>query len=160
MAFRLIVPTLALTLCSLSVGQEPDSPDKVRESILKAVNEMRADGKVVPLKVNAKLETAAQKHAENMAKQQKQEHDLDGKTPRDRVLAEGYKMAGAGENIVMVKKTKNITDAAALAIKAWKDSPSHYQNIMRGFVSETGVGLAQDKDGYWYFCQVFAAPKK
>ena len=110
MAFRLIVPMLALTLCGLGVGQEPDSVDKVRESILKAVNELRADGKVAPLKPNAKLEAAAQKHAENMAKQQKLDHELDGKTPKDRVLAEGYKLAGAGENIVTIKKTKNASD--------------------------------------------------
>jgi uncharacterized protein YkwD len=160
MSTRLFVPPLVLALCGLALGQEADSTDKVRESVHKAVNELRADGKVAPLKRNAKLDAAAQKHAENMARQQKQEHELDGKTVKDRILAEGYKMSGAGENIIAVRQIKNAGEAAIVAVKAWKDSPVHLQHIMRKLVTETGVGMAQDKDGYWYFCQVFAVPRK
>jgi uncharacterized protein YkwD len=160
MSTSLFVGPLALALCGLGLGQEADSTDKVRESVHKAVNELRVDGKVAALKRNAKLDAAAQKHAENMARQQKQEHELDGKTVKERILAEGYKLSGAGENIIAVRQIKNAGEAATVAVKAWKDSPLHLQNIMRKAVSETGVGVAQDKDGYWYFCQVFAAPRK
>jgi uncharacterized protein YkwD len=160
MASRLFIPILALALCGLAIAQEPDSPDKVRDVVFKAVNDLRAEGKVAPLKRNAKLDAAAQKHAENMAKQQKAAHDLDGKSVKDRVQAESYKFSGLGENIAPVRQTKDPRDAATVAVQAWKESPGHYQNIMRSIVTETGIGMAQDKDGNWYFCQVFAMPKK
>jgi uncharacterized protein YkwD len=160
MSIRLIASTLVLVLCGFAVAQDTDTTDKARESIFKAVNDLRADGKVAALKRNAKLDAAAQKHAENMAKQQKASHELDGKTLKDRVAAEGYKLSGAGENIVAVPFTKDADTAATKAVKSWKDSPGHYQNIMRNLVTETGIGAAQDKDGTWYFCQVFAVSKK
>jgi uncharacterized protein YkwD len=159
MAFRLFVSTFVVAACGIALGQEPD-PDKVRESLFQAINELRTDAKKAALKRNTKLDAAAQKHAENMAKQQKQEHTLDGKTVIDRMKAEGYLMSGGGENIVAIKLTKDPAEAVKMAVKAWKDSPGHYENIMRAVFKETGVGMAQDKDGYWYMCQVFAVPRK
>jgi uncharacterized protein YkwD len=159
MSIRLFVPALSLALCGLALGQDADSTDKVRESLHKAVNELRADGKVAALKRNAKLDAAAQKHAENMARQQKQAHTLDGKNVKDRILTEGYKLSAGGENIVAVP-TKNPGEAAKIAVKAWQDSPGHLENMIKKLFTETGVGMAQDKDGHWYFCQVFAVPRK
>ena len=52
-----------------------------------------------PLKPSALLFKVAQAHSENMAKQGKMEHDLDGKTPFQRLQAAGNKYSRAHENI-------------------------------------------------------------
>src|SRR2546425_10830382 len=58
--------------------------EKLRAAIHKGVNNLRAEKKLAPLVRNAKLDAAAQKHAENMASQEKLAHELDGKTVKDR----------------------------------------------------------------------------
>jgi uncharacterized protein YkwD len=148
---------MAATVCFLG-GQGAEILDKYRDGIHNKVNELRAKGKLDPLTRNAELEAAAQKHAENMAKHDKYSHELDGKRSADRLLMEGYAPTLVAENIAQATAGSN--KSAAAVVDAWRYSPGHYKNIMHEQVTETGIGVAKSKSGKWYFCQVFAAPKK
>ena len=107
---------------------------------------------------NEQLDTAAQKHAENMARQDKLTHELDGKRSKDRVIMEGYSARVVAENIAQAPAGAGKSPAAV--VEAWRYSPGHYKNILLEPVTETGIGVAKGKSGQWYYCQVFAAPKK
>src|SRR5947207_3103827 len=88
-----LFPVLALSL-NLAV-QDKQGPPKLEltaaeKTILDLTNKARADEKLPPLVPNLKLSQAARQHSTNMAKQEKMEHELDGKKPVDRVKAVGY----------------------------------------------------------------------
>jgi uncharacterized protein YkwD len=159
-----------VTALSLVGAQESETVDKWRDDLHKAINDLRAEGKVAPLKRNAKLDAAAQKHAENMARQYKfgddlkNLHVLDGKGPVERLAVEQYAFTQFGENIAFTGpgasgKTKGDT-AVASALKFWQGSAIHYKNVMNTGFSESGMGMAQTKAGKWYVCAVFASPQK
>ena len=155
MPFRVAV--VAVAVCLLA-GQGSDSIDQCRAGIHDKVNALRGKEGLPPLVRNDQLEAAAQKHAENMAKQDKMSHELDGKRSKERVLMEGYPAIVVAENIAQAPAPSAKT--AAAVVESWRYSPGHYRNILLEAAVETGVGVAKGKSGKWYYCQVFAAPKK
>jgi uncharacterized protein YkwD len=106
------------------------------------------------LTVNMLLNTAAQGHAEDMAKRNYFEHDTpDGVTPTQRMRAAGYTGGTTGENIAYGQRD------AADVVQAWIDSPGHCRNIMSGGYSEIGIGVYRDPaSGRIYWVQNFGAP--
>jgi uncharacterized protein YkwD/precorrin-6B methylase 2 len=151
-------------------GGKSDDTDKVRAALHKAINDLRGEAKVEPLARNAMLDVVAQKHADNMAKQDKygddnkNGHVLDGKTFKDRLDDAGYPYASANENVSWVQvpsSKKAVVDTVVPAIlKSWKNTPDSYKAILSTDFTETGIGVAQSKSGKWYVCQVFGTPKK
>src|SRR5947209_6429181 len=100
----------------------PDEPppdyDNVLEGLVEANNHERTEADLPPLKVNAKLEAAAKKHAKDMAEHKKMDHKgSDGSTPFERMEAEGYHYRRAGENIAYGRFTLE------RLMKGWMDSP-------------------------------------
>src|SRR5947208_1536607 len=69
------------------------------KEILELANAARKDQQLEPLRVNATLMKCARQHSLNMAKQAKMAHELDGKSPFDRLRAVGYDYRRAGENV-------------------------------------------------------------
>jgi uncharacterized protein YkwD len=148
-----------LTIAACLVGAPgTDSADKFRDALHDKVNELRAKEGLLPLTRNEMLDPAAQKHAENMAKQDKMAHELDGKRSLDRVPKEEYAASVVAENIAQVPVRGSNKPAAV--VDAWRCSPGHYRNIKLEPATETGLGAAKSKSGKWYYCQVLAAPKK
>jgi uncharacterized protein YkwD len=133
------------------------APLKVSEQekkFLDLTNLERKKKDLPPLKANPLLFKAARAHSENMARQRKKDHNLDGKTPLDRMTAAGYKYETGAENLAGADT--GIT--AEEVVKAWMDSESHRDNILYDKFTETGLGLAKDKDGHVYITQLFAKP--
>jgi len=96
-----------------------------------------------PLKLNSKLNTSAQKHANDMAK-----HDYFSHTSRNgtswskRIKKAGFKNPG-GENIAYGFPT------AVSVVQAWLASPGHRRNILDCNFKYIGVGYAPANGGYW-----------
>jgi uncharacterized protein YkwD len=145
--------------------QAAQSRVDVRAEFFRRINELRAKDEVPALVRSDKLDAAAQKHAANMANQDKvgdddkNPHVLDGKSPRQRAEAEGYQGRSIGENLGMVFGVDSGQKGLDIAIPGWVKSEPHYKNIMNPSFEESGVGLAQSKSGKWYYCQVFGTPK-
>lgn len=111
----------------------------------------KADKELSPLKMNPKLMEAARKHAENMATQEKMEHELDGKNVADRADAAGYDWKTVGENIAARhSKPKDV-------LEAWMKSEVHRNNILKDEFTEIGVAVAKSKKGDLYWVQVFGS---
>jgi uncharacterized protein YkwD len=122
------------------------------QKLLQLTNDERKGKNLPPLKANPVLCQVARAHAANMVKQGKMEHNLDGKTPYDRIKGAGYKYALAGENLA-------VGDASQEEVmKAWMKSKIHRENILDGVFTEIGLGLAADAKGKVYYTQVFGTP--
>jgi Cysteine-rich secretory protein family len=122
----------------------PDLP-QVEQHIVEMTNQVRREQKLPPLKVNAMLAKAARAFALNVAQSGKFSHTADGRTPAQRAESAGYKHCDIAENLAMDEDNRGF-DTGALALQAiagWMNSPPHRANIMRGSVSEIGVGVAR-----------------
>ena len=124
------------------------------QTVLDLTNKAREKEKLPPLKLNTVLVKVARAHSENMARQEKMAHELDGKGPSQRIKDAGYAASWGGEN---VGETNG--DTAEAIFKMWMDSPPHRANILKDKYTEIGVGVARNAKGEMYYTQVFAAPK-
>ncbi|ROO89309.1 uncharacterized protein YkwD [Actinocorallia herbida] len=113
---------------------------KVELKVLQLTNAERAKAGCAALKPNARLARAAQKHSKDMAVNDYFSHDSqDGRSPWDRIKAEGYTDPGA-ENIAAGYPT------AAAVVKGWMNSAGHKANILNCKLKALGVG---EYKNYW-----------
>ena len=141
------------SLVTASAGAVHLSP--AEQKILDLTNEARKQNELAPLKPSAILCKVAQANSENMAKQGKMEHNLDGKTPLQRLRAAGYAYSRAYENIAA-----GDADVSLEALmKAWLASKGHRENILNAVCTEIGLGIAKDKKGQVYYTQLFGKQK-
>ncbi|MEK3729881.1 MULTISPECIES: CAP and S-layer homology domain-containing protein [unclassified Lysinibacillus] len=71
--------------------------------------------------------------------------------PWDLATLFDYDYTSFGENIARNIKTPEI------AVKAWMASPSHRENILKEHYTNTGVAIAQDIKGNYYWVQMFSS---
>jgi uncharacterized protein YkwD len=125
------------------------------QQLLDLTNKERKKADLPPLRPSPLLFKVARAHSANMAKQGKLEHDLDGKTPFQRMKAAGYRYLRGGENIAM-GDAKDVS--LSEVVKGWMESKFHRENLLNPYYTETGLGRAVDNDGVAYYTQVFAKP--
>ncbi len=158
-AILAIICMCLATLAALTPAGEKGKPfehSAAEKKIHELTNAERKNKKLPALTLNPALSKIARAHSENMARQNKMEHILDGKTPGDRVRAGGYKFDSTSENLAMAE------DGAELPaiMKEWMDSKVHRANILEAEYTEIGVGIVRDKKGNSWLTQVFALPDK
>lgn len=127
-------------------GAAPGSTDRevTRSTILCLLNEERARHGLEPLRRNAILEAASQRHSEDMARRHFFAHDTpDGMNPRERVTAAGYTTCDCfvGENLYW---GAGIHAPPVKAMRGWMRSPGHRRNVLRPEFTEVGVGVVYD----------------
>jgi uncharacterized protein YkwD len=121
------------------------------EKVVAIVNRERAGGGCPAVKMNTKLNRAAQLHSEDQAEHDRMSHEgSDGSTPWQRSERAGYKNA-IGENVAM-----GYRDAEAV-MDGWMNSPGHRNNIMNCSARAIGMGLARSDDGSPYWTQMFGS---
>jgi uncharacterized protein YkwD len=128
-----------------------------RSEYLQLVNEIRAAGcecgnqyfpAAPPVVWNSTLEETARLHSEDMYKRNYFSHiSKRGKTPGDRLKAQGYRFFSYAENIFFAS---GYTPTPTEVVLAWKNSPSHCKNVMNPALREMGVGIYQG-----YYTQLF-----
>jgi uncharacterized protein YkwD len=135
------------------------------QQVLQLVNQARAGARrcggrgfrpAPPVKANAALTLAAQRHARDMARQNYFSHEApDGSTPPERATRAGYGWRKVGENIAAGQSS------AQEVVAGWLKSPGHCENIMDPAYTEMGLAYALAKNGdqgiYWV--QVFGTPR-
>ncbi len=149
---------LCLVAAFVSAGGDTGKPFKHtanEEKIFELTNAERKKEDVATLKLNAELSKIARAHSENMARQGKMAHDLDDKTPFDRMRGAGFLYTYAGENVA---KGTNVTLPAIM--DGWMKSEGHRKNILKTEFSDIGVGIARAANGDVYFTQLFAKPRQ
>jgi uncharacterized protein YkwD len=154
---RLLLVAALILLAAGSMGRTEDPAPRPgitdeEKQIVELTNKERAEEKLPPYKINATLCKVARAHSENMAKQGKMSHELDGKNPSKRLTESGYAWQKVGENIA---RGEDIPAEALM--KGWMESQRHRDNILNKEFTEIGVGLVH-KDKEIYYTQVFARP--
>ncbi|MEV4193443.1 CAP domain-containing protein, partial [Streptomyces toxytricini] len=113
--------------------------------VVALVNAERAKAGCGPLKDDAQLRKAAQRHSEDMASRNFFSHTApDGSDPGERTTAAGYRWATYGENIARGQST------AESVMNSWMNSDGHRANILNCSFKDIGVGLHQGPGGPWW----------
>jgi uncharacterized protein YkwD len=131
-----------------TTGDWPAAYASLEQQILVETNRRRAlgascgtkgsFGPAPALVMQSQLQWAARKHSKDMATNNYFSHtNLAGKSPFDRMRAEGYRGGTMGENIAAGNGT------AAATMDQWMKSDGHCANIMNKSYTQLGVG-------YWY----------
>jgi uncharacterized protein YkwD len=107
----------------------------VSDAILCLTNQIRVSYGLAPFRRDARLDTAARLHSEDMAARNYFAHVTpEGLSPGDRAARQGYTL-GVGENIAA-----GYRDARAVVL-GWMESAGHCRNIL-GTARDIGVGTA------------------
>jgi uncharacterized protein YkwD len=114
----------------------------VSNAVFCLTNQVRTSYGLAAFRRDARLDTAARLHSEDMAARNYFAHNTpEGLGPSDRSAAQGYP-GGAGENIAMGYPT------ARAAVLAWMQSAGHCRNIL-GEGRDIGVGTANPSRPYY-----------
>lgn len=119
---------------------------------LAVINSMRAEKGIAPLKLSDNLTEIACARAEEIAWSGEHSHTRPNGRRFTSILKEaGITKGVAGENIGWGYAT--VSDVCT----AWKESESHYKNIMNPDFKEIGIGVAADPDPTKFLCwtQIF-----
>ena len=132
--------------------QDEEMTAKARVKIVELTNAERAKEKLPPLKIDALLQAAAQKHAKDLWNNNYfDHHSQDGRSYVDRIRLEGYFDAtppcgcdltcfcrprfAVGENLAKGQISPE------QAVKEWMASPGHRSNLLQVSFDEIGVGI-------------------
>lgn len=148
----IVLSALALLLLAPGYAQHSQS---VEQRVFQAINQVRQENKLLPLKWNAKIAEVARSHSRRMASRRFFSHeDPQFGGPSDRLSAAGIAWRMCGENIF---EEHGEADPVRSAVRGWMASSGHRKNILtRGF-TYTGVGVAIGRDGSYTITQMFAA---
>jgi uncharacterized protein YkwD len=132
-----IIAVVFVVLFPMSAWLSPEVSAEQNKKIIALTNELREDKSLPKLAENTLLDQAAyQKTQDMMIKQYFAHIGPDNKNMSDWLAAVGYKYAVAGENLAMG------FSSAEDVVQAWKDSPTHYANIIDSDYSEIGVAMS------------------
>ena len=136
---------------TINVELDTDSDELLEREILELTNKEREKEGLNPLVWNDTLAKTAKAHSMDMVERGFFSHDNpDGKTPFDRMRAEGINYRAAAENIAAGQATPE------KAIAEWMNSEGHRRNILNPDLKELGVGLARGGKYGIYWTQNFA----
>jgi uncharacterized protein YkwD len=123
-----------------SIGVLPNLDLTTRETmIFHITNAFRASHGLPALLWNDKLANSARLHSEDMVKRNFFSHtNPDGLEPYERMIAAGYNVRAAAENIYSDSSGVNPVEA----MDAWINSPAHRENLLITLCDELGVGLS------------------
>jgi len=147
-------------------AKKDDKAGKVKlpadlEEILNLVNKERAKAKAPPLTLDPTLCKVAKSYSDLMASKGKMEHKLDGQKAGKRIEEAGYDWVTVAENLASaVGKKDQPAPKPADVVKGWLESKGHRANLLNPKHVHTGLGVAQSKNGDYYFTQLFASPNR
>lgn len=154
---------LAVSISSLApAAQRPDLA-AVERLVVTGANDFRRGEGAAPLAVDAKLSAAARGLAAHMARTDRYGHEADGRTPAQRVQAQGYTWCMVAENIAMQYYSGGFAtdELAQRFVQGWVDSPGHRRNLLERDATQTGVAIAHSaRSGRYYAVQVFGRPMR
>lgn len=154
--------SITITGCSIpSKAQEPNlsqsdalasssQEDDLVMEVHRGVNQYRQSLNLPPLSLNAQISQQAQNHSQNMA-QQEVKFSHRGFDSRLEAIKDQISYRSAAENVA---SNQGYDNPAERAVKGWIKSEGHRQNMI-GDYNLTGIGVAQNQQGAYYFTQIF-----
>jgi uncharacterized protein YkwD len=131
------------SICGPDAGRPASelSRERVRELIFCLHNERRDRHGVPALEYEARLQTAAQRHAADMVERRFFAHETpEGLGPEDRALNAGYPTGqySSGENLAWGTGSEA---SPVEIVDGWMQSPGHRENVLRDAFTHMGVGV-------------------
>ena len=168
----LVLATLATagTACRAAPFSNVQSASEIaagaEQGIIEQTNAFRAGNGLPATLSNPILAAEARGFASFLAGTQLFSHTADGRTPPDRAEAAGYRSCVLAENIARIQGVGHQPEASGAGalsrqfVTDWEASPGHRHNMLDPDVTETGVGVAADRDADTYAAvQVFGRPE-
>lgn len=142
---KFLIPTI-LTILVACTGAPPSGPAPVAETVVVSggftaeINALRRSSGVGPLAPNARLQQAAQAHADDMVRRGYFSHRApNGSRANARMAQAGYSACGWAENI------GEGLGSPSGAFAAWRGSSGHLRNMVGANYTEYGLGNAGGK---------------
>jgi uncharacterized protein YkwD len=131
--------TMEIMPASLSTSRDrrpllPAPPRETLNRLLQLHNDVRARRGLPVLKLSTRLTAAAQRYADYSHRTGQFGHYADGRTPSDRIAAEGLRHGSCAENMAWGMESPQD------AMNIWLGSSAHHGNILSG---HTHVGFGQ-----------------
>ena len=150
-----IVPSFSIPqMSSFPIAQNSPNLDEIKQSVHRQVNEYRASQNLPPLELDPGISQQAKQHSRAMA---------GGEVPFSHAGAE-QRFETIGETIPYQKIAENVGKNSGYAnpgeqvVEGWIDSEGHRRN-MTGNFDLTGIGIAKNDRGEYYFTQIFVRPR-
>ncbi len=122
----------------------------LEQSIHQQVNQYRQSRNLPSLKLDARISQQARGHSERMAKGTVP-FSHDGFERRVQGIEREILYRKAAENVAV---NQGFADPATQAVRGWIQSQGHRRN-MEGKFDLTGIGVAKNGTGEYYFTQIF-----
>ncbi len=122
----------------------------LEQETYRQVNQYRLSQNLPPLQVDERISQVARAHSQDMAKGIAT-FSHDGFAQRVKAISKKIPYQKAGENLAV---NQGYSDPVAVSVQGWIKSPGHRQN-MEGNFHLTGVGVAKNAKGEYYFTQLF-----
>ncbi len=114
------------------------------------INQYRKSRNLPPLKLDNSISKQARIHSQNMA-QGKSPFSHKGFEKRIDAVSSKISYRSAAENVAYNQGYSNPVESA---VKGWIKSPGHHKNMI-GNYNLTGIGVAKNSQGEYYFTQIF-----
>ncbi|TVQ09483.1 MAG: CAP domain-containing protein [Leptolyngbya sp. DLM2.Bin27] len=138
-----------------AVGAQSVTTAEMEALVHAQINAIRQQEGLNSLQLNGRLAQVARQYSQRMAEEDFFAHvSPTGDSPAQRVSGANIPYWIVGENLFT---STNAPDPAPLAVQSWMDSPGHRENILRSSFTETGIGVWQRGNTY-YFTQLLMRP--
>ncbi|PSB00721.1 CAP domain-containing protein [Merismopedia glauca CCAP 1448/3] len=118
--------------------------------IFNRVNQYRLSQNLKPVKLHPRITELAREHSRKMAKGEVP-FSHNGFEDRVKAISIALPYQGASENVAY---NYGYQDPAQYTISGWINSPGHQKNMV-GKYNLTGIGVAKNYKGEYYFTQIF-----
>lgn len=122
----------------------------MEQSIHQQVNQYRQSRGLPPLTLDDRISQQARAHSQAMASG-RVPFSHQGVEERFKAIGKSISYRAAAENVAF---NQGYTDPVTQAVQGWIDSPGHRHN-MEGKYELTGIGIAKNAKGEYYFTQLF-----
>ncbi|MGB6299712.1 MAG: CAP domain-containing protein [Rivularia sp. (in: cyanobacteria)] len=138
-----------ITLSPKSVNAASDVA-AMEKSVHRQINQYRRKKGLPALKLDSKISKIAREHSKRMA-DKKVAFGHNGSSSRYNKISKIVKYRGVAENVAYNMGYRNPGENA---VKGWIKSSGHRRNI-EGKYQVTGIGVAKNSKGEYYFTQLF-----
>lgn len=137
---------------STSVTETAYNPSlhSFEQSIHQQVNQYRQSQNLLPLRLDSTLSQQARLHSQAMA-QGRVPFSHQGFDQRIEVISQALPYLSVAENLAT---NRGYNNPSKQAVSGWLESQGHYTNLI-GDYNLTGIGVARDSLGKYYFTQIF-----
>lgn len=124
---------------------------RMERVVHRQINQYRRKKGLAPLKLDSRISAIARQHSQKMARK-RVPFGHSGSQSRYKRMFKLLSARGVAENVAYNQGHRN---PGISAVAGWIKSPGHHRNLT-GNYQVTGIGIARNAKGEYYFTQLFA----